>query len=130
MVAGAARGTVWDRVGPHETTWDHAGPHGTPGTDPFRIISTYGKFICTYGNFQRLVGPRGTSGTARVHPPPPASIRNGRVQSSPHIMYVMIEPRTLNVQNTNPLNVFSERSEQRTTTVLVPSQRINNMVIW
>lgn len=32
VVAGAARGTAWDRVGPPETTWDHAGPHGTPGT--------------------------------------------------------------------------------------------------
>ena len=85
--------TPWGRVGPHETTWDHAGPHGTPGTDPFRVISTYGKFISTYGNFQRLVGPRGTSGTARVHPRPPASIRDGRVPSSPHVVCVMIEPR-------------------------------------
>ena len=40
VVAGAARGTTWDRVGPHGTTWDHVGPHGTPGTDPFRVITT------------------------------------------------------------------------------------------
>ncbi len=61
-------GRLWDRVGPRGTAWDHMGPRGTmrdPWDQLIKVISTYGKFISTYG---KRLAARGTMWDQWDHP--------------------------------------------------------------